>query len=213
MATSNGIQVESVFFPPSVKPPGAANTLFLMGAGVRRLNIQGNIVKVTAVGVYLEDKAIQSLGVKWKGKTAKELMDSDEFFSDVVTGPFEKLTQITMLVPINGKHFSETSSQLWVEIWKENGTYTDADAATVDKYLEVFKDENFSPGDSILLATSPVGSLTINFMKDGIVSEAPIVVLKNEKSALTTLEGVIGKNGVSPEAKQSLATRFTNSVN
>lgn len=46
-------------------------------------------MKVTAAGVYLEDKAIQSVGVKWKGKTAKELMDSDEFFTDVVTGTLQ----------------------------------------------------------------------------------------------------------------------------
>lgn len=50
------------------------------------MEIQGKFVKFTVIGVYLEDNAVPSLAVKWKGKTAEELMDSVEFFQDVVTG-------------------------------------------------------------------------------------------------------------------------------
>nr|GEW83760.1 chalcone--flavonone isomerase [Tanacetum cinerariifolium] len=81
--SSTGIQFESVFIPPSIKPPSATKTLFLIGAGERHLEIHGNIVKITATGVYLEEKAIESLGIKWKGKTDVELMDSDEFYNDI----------------------------------------------------------------------------------------------------------------------------------
>ncbi|GKE49315.1 chalcone isomerase, partial [Tanacetum coccineum] len=145
MASSIGVQVESIFHPPTFKPPSATNTLFLAGAGARYFELDGKVLKVTAVSVYLEDKAIQSLAVKWKGKTPAELMDSDEFYNDVATGPFEKLTQVSMLIPMPGKSFSHTISQLWVGIRKENGTYADADAATIDKFLEALKDESFAP--------------------------------------------------------------------
>lgn len=43
-------------------------------------------MKFTAIGIYLEDKAVPSLAGKWSGKSAAELMDSVEFFRDVVTG-------------------------------------------------------------------------------------------------------------------------------
>ncbi|GJV05493.1 chalcone isomerase [Tanacetum coccineum] len=81
--SSAGIQLESVFMPSSIKPPSATKTLFLIGAGVRHMEMEGNIVKVTATGLYLEEKAIESLAIKWKCKTDVELMDSDEFYNDI----------------------------------------------------------------------------------------------------------------------------------
>jgi len=38
--------------------------------------------------VYLEDNSLQSLAAKWKGKIAKELTDSVEFFRDIVRGKY-----------------------------------------------------------------------------------------------------------------------------
>nr|DAD27920.1 TPA_asm: hypothetical protein HUJ06_029388 [Nelumbo nucifera] len=60
--------------------------MFLGGAGVRGLELDGQFIKFTAIGVYLEDIAIPSLAVKWRGKTAAELTDAIDFFRDVVTG-------------------------------------------------------------------------------------------------------------------------------
>lgn len=57
-----------------------------MCAGVRGLEIQGKVIKFTAIGVYLEDKAVPLLAVKWKGKSAQELTESVEFFREIVTG-------------------------------------------------------------------------------------------------------------------------------
>lgn len=79
------------------------------------------------------------------------------------TGPFEKLTQVTMILPLTGKQYSEKVSEMCVGVWKSNGTYTDADAITIDKFLEVFKDQNFPPDSSILFTTSSIGSLSVIF--------------------------------------------------
>ncbi|KAF5766956.1 putative chalcone isomerase [Helianthus annuus] len=208
MATT-GLQVESILFPPSVKPPGASATFFLGGAGVRGLEIQGNFVKFTGIGVYLEDKAISSLAVKWKGKTAQELTDSVEFYRDIVTGPFEKFAQVTMILPLTGKQYAEKVSENCVAVWKALGIYTDADAKTIDKFLEIFSDQNFPPGSSILFTISPAGSLTISFSKDGSIPETGNAVLESDKLGEAILESMIGKHGVSPAAKQSLASRLS----
>ncbi|PWA89790.1 Chalcone--flavonone isomerase 2 [Artemisia annua] len=58
----------------------------LLKKGVRGMEIQGNFVKFTGIGIYLEDKAIPLLASKWKGKIAEELVNSVEFFRDIVTG-------------------------------------------------------------------------------------------------------------------------------
>nr|ALG75881.1 chalcone isomerase [Carthamus tinctorius]AWD93840.1 Chalcone-flavanone isomerase [Carthamus tinctorius] len=212
-STTTSLQVESVVFPPSVKAPGTATTLFLAGAGVRGMEIEGKFVKLTGIGLYLEDKAIPSLAVKWKGKTAAELMDSVHFYSDIINGPFEKLAEVAMIVPLVGMQHAETLSKMCVAIWKAEGTYTDADSATIAKYLEAFKDQKFSPGSSILYTTTPDGLVMVSFVKDGIIPETPIVVLENKKLGHALFESVIGKNGVSPEAKQSLASRLADLMN
>ncbi|CAL5404675.1 unnamed protein product [Camellia sinensis] len=359
------VQIESHVFPPSVKPPGTSKPFFLGGAGERGLEIQGKFIKFTAIGVYLEDSAIPSLAVKWKGKTAEELTDSVDFFRDIVsvkpgdhvipcyqaecrackfcksgktnlcgkvraatgvgvmmtdrksrfsvngtpiyhfmgtstfsqytvvhdvsvakidlnaplekvcllgcgvpTGlgavwntakvepgsivavfglgtvglavaegaksagasriigvdidsnkfdiaknfgccPFEKFTQVTMILPLTGQQYSEKVTENCVAYWKAVGTYTDAEAKAIEKFIEVFKDETFPPGGSILFTQSPLGSLTIAFSKDGSLPETGTVVIENKQLSEAVLESIIGKHGVSPAAKKSLAARMS----
>uniref|UniRef100_A0A5B7BF61 Chalcone-flavonone isomerase family protein n=1 Tax=Davidia involucrata TaxID=16924 RepID=A0A5B7BF61_DAVIN len=203
------VQVESHVFPPTVKPPGTTKTLFLGGSGARGLEIEGKFIKFTAIAVYLEDNAIPSLAVKWKGKSAEELTDSVEFFRDIVSGPFEKFTKVTMILPLTGKQYSEKVTENCVAYWKAVGSYTDAESKAIEKFIEVFKDEIFPPGASILFTQSPLGSLTIGFSKDGSLPEEGIAVIENKQLSEAVLESIIGKHGVSPEAKQSLASRIS----
>ncbi|KAL6011193.1 Chitinase 1 [Asimina triloba] len=205
------VQMESVVFPPSVKPPGSSNTLFLGGAGCRGLEIQGKFVKFTTIGIYLADDAVPLLAVKWKGKTAQELTDSVEFFREIVTGycgPFEKFARVTMILPLTGQQYSEKVTENCVAIWKSLGLFTDAEAAATEKFKEVFKDQTFPPASSILFTLSPPESLKIGFSKDSSVSEQPVAVIENKQMMESVLESMIGKHGVSPEARKSIATRM-----
>ncbi|XP_052206143.1 chalcone--flavanone isomerase-like isoform X2 [Diospyros lotus] len=205
----SAVELESHVFPPTVKAPGSAKTFFLGGAGERGLEIEGRFIKFTAIGVYLEDAALPSLAAKWKGKTAEELADSPYFYRDIVSGPFEKLTQVTMILPLTGKQYSEKVAENCVAYWKAIGTYTDSEAKAIEKFMEIFKDENFPPGASILFTQSPIGSLVITFSKDGSMPETGNVVIENKQLSEAILESIIGKHGVSPAAKQSLASRIS----
>ncbi|KAK7343263.1 hypothetical protein VNO77_11878 [Canavalia gladiata] len=202
------VEVENVTFPPTVKAPSSANTFFLGGAGVRGLQIQDKFVKFTAIGIYLQDNAVSSLAVKWNAKSIHELTESDEFFRDIVTGPFEKFIQVTMILPLTGHQYSEKVSENCVAIWKSLGIYTDEEAKAIEKFVSVFKPENFPPGTSILFTVSPNGSLAISFPKDGSIPEVGSVVIENKLLSEAVLESMIGKHGVSPAAKQSLASRL-----
>ncbi|KAM7271334.1 hypothetical protein ACFE04_030548 [Oxalis oulophora] len=185
MAPTTSLTIENVHFPACVKPPGSTKTHFLGGAGFRGLEIEGNFKKFTAIGIYMEDEAVSALSVKWKGKSAQELMNSDEFFRDIVTGPFEKFTHATLLSPL-----------------------TDAEAKAVEDFIQVFKDENLPRGSSILKTQSSRGTLTIAISKDGSIPEVGNAVIENKYLAGAILESIIGKNGVSPAARQSVAERF-----
>ncbi|KAJ8765857.1 hypothetical protein K2173_020373 [Erythroxylum novogranatense] len=203
------VQVENVTFLPVVKPPASSKTLFLGGAGERGLEIQGKFIKFTAIGVYLEDAAVPSLAVKWKGKSIDELVDSVEFFREIVTGPFEKFIRVTMILPLTGQQYSEKVSENCAAIWKSLGIYTDAEAKAIEKFLEVFKEEKFPPGSSILFTQLPNGSLAISFSKDESVPEVEIAVIENKLLSEAVLESIIGKHGVSPQARQSMAARLS----
>jgi len=48
--------------------------------------IDGVFVKVTGIGVYLEENAVPSLSSKWKGRTAAELLESLDFYRDIIKG-------------------------------------------------------------------------------------------------------------------------------
>ncbi|KAK1431699.1 hypothetical protein QVD17_08254 [Tagetes erecta] len=209
LPSTTSIQVEAIVFPPTFKPPGATNTLFLGGAGVRCMEIQGKIMKMTGLAMYLDEKAIPSLEAKWKGKTAEELKDSNEFYGDIISGSFEKCIQITTIVPITGVQFSEKVCEICVKIWKAKGTYTDEDGKSIDKFLETFKEQKFPPGSTILLAMSSNGSLMVTFSQDGVIPEAVNATFENVKLGQAIYNMMIGTHGVSPEAKQSLATRVS----
>ncbi|GAU12129.1 hypothetical protein TSUD_00950 [Trifolium subterraneum] len=176
------LNIENNIFPPTIKPPGSTNHFFLGGAGERGLQIQDKFVKFTAIAIYLQATAVPYLAHKWKGKSAHELTETVPFFRDIVTA-----------------------------IWKSLGIYTDEEAKAIEKFVAVFKDETFPPGSSILFTVSPegLGSLTISFSKDGSIPEAATAVIENKLLSQAVLESMIGAHGVSPAAKQSLATRLS----
>ncbi|KAJ7971340.1 Chalcone--flavonone isomerase [Quillaja saponaria] len=204
-----GIQVDNVEFPPTVKPPGSIKTLFLGGAGVRGLLIDGNFVHFTAIGVYLEDNAVPSLAVKWKGKSAEELTESVEFFNDIIRGPFERFIRVTFLKQLTGEQFTVNLSKTLVANWKSAGIYTELEGKAIEKFLAAFKDQIFLPGSFVMFTLSPNKPLTITLSKDGSIPEAGTAVIETKLLGEAFLESVIGENGVSPGAKQSLAERLS----
>ncbi|KAL3719060.1 hypothetical protein ACJRO7_004066 [Eucalyptus globulus] len=204
------IQVECFVFPPTVKPPGSGNTLFLSGAGVRGLEVDGKYVKYTAIGVYLEAKAVPILAAKWKGKTADELRDSIDFFRDVVTGPFEKLMHVSFITQLTGPQYTDKITENCIALWNCNGGHEQEEAEAIDELIEVFKDQTFPPGSSIFFTQLTSGSYVISFSDHDRIPETGIAVIDDNELAGTVLETIIGKkkNGVSPAARHCLACRL-----
>jgi len=120
--------------------------------------------------------------------------------------------RVTMILPLTGQQYSEKVSENCVAIWKSLGIYTDEEAKAIDKFVSVFKDQTFPPGSSILFTVSPkgLGSLTVGFSKDGSIPEVESTeVIENKLLSQAVLESMIGAHGVSPAAKQSLASRLS----
>ncbi|KAG5556998.1 hypothetical protein RHGRI_007300 [Rhododendron griersonianum] len=83
----------------------------------------------------------------------------------------------------------------------------------IENFVKVFNGEDFLPGAAVLFTQFPCGSITISFSKDDSIPETGKSVIENREVSETVLETIIGKNGVSPAAKQSLATRISKLLN
>nr|BAS69315.1 chalcone isomerase [Lilium speciosum] len=208
-AAAPKLEVAGFVFPPVVRPPGSSKTLFLGGAGERGMDIGGKFITFTAIGVYLEESAVESLAGKWKGKSGDELAGSLDFVNDVITGPFEKFTRVTMVLQLTGQQYSEKVMENCIALWKANGVYTEAEGVAAERFKEVFKAEIFPHGASILFTQSPSGSLTIGFSKDGLIPESGTAVIDNKALSEAILGSIIGEHGVSPTARRSLAFRIS----
>ncbi|CAL4945133.1 unnamed protein product [Urochloa decumbens] len=210
MAAVSEVVVEGVVFPPVVCPPGSGRPHFLAGAGVRGLEIDGNFIKFTAHGVYLEEGvAVPALAKKWAGKSADELASDVAFYRDIFTGDFGKFTRVTLIRPLTGEEFSNKVSENCVKYLKATDAYTDAEVAAVEKFKATYKPKMLPPGASNLFTHSPAGILTVTFSEDSSVPESGGVAIDNKPLCEALLESIIGKNGVSPAAKLSIAARMS----
>lgn len=93
------IHVENIEFPAVVTSPVTGKSYFLGGAGERGLTINGTFIKFTCIGVYLEDKAVESLATKWKGKTSEELLETLDFYRDIISGMYSIVSSLTQTSP------------------------------------------------------------------------------------------------------------------
>lgn len=71
------------------------------------------------------------------------------------SGPFEKFTNITLILPLTGQQYAEKVAENCAAAWKSMGIYTDEGAEAIQKFIDAFKDETFPPGSSILFTHLP----------------------------------------------------------
>ncbi|XP_057422895.1 chalcone--flavanone isomerase 3 [Lotus japonicus] len=202
------IQVENLQFPASITSPATAKSYFLGGAGERGLTIEGKFIKFTGLGVYLEDKTVDSLATKWKGKSSQELLDSLDFYRDIISSPSEKLIRGSKLRPLSGVEYSRKVMENCVAHMKSTGTYGEAEAAAIGKFAEAFRNLDFPPGSSVFYRQSPDGELGLSFSPDDTLPEKEAVVIENKALSEAVLETMIGEHAVSPDLKRCLAERL-----
>ncbi|KAJ1700094.1 hypothetical protein LUZ63_008606 [Rhynchospora breviuscula] len=205
----SSLVIDGITFPAFVTPPDSSNPFFLGGAGVRGLDIGGQFIKFTAIGVYLEESALQILAQKWSSNTADEITGSLEFYRDIINGPFKKFYRIVFLRHLTGEQYTDKVIENSVNHWKVAGISVEEQAEAVDKFKDVFKPETFPPGTSIFFTQCPSGSISIAFSKDDSVPETNNAVIEKTALSYTVLETIIGEIPVSPAAKRSLAVRFS----
>lgn len=169
------------------------------------MEINGNFIKFTAIGIYIEEGVIKHLSPKLKGKTAEELCKDELLFEELLQAPHEKFVRVVFLLPLTGVQYSEKV----LERIEAQARYTNVQEKHRQQFLEVFKAESFPPRSSVLLSFSQEG-LKIAFSKDNDVPLQPVSVIEDATFGEAVLATIIWKEGVSPGAKVSLAERLSN---
>lgn len=78
------------------------------------------------------------------------------------SGSFEKFTNVTLILPLTGKQYAEKVAENCAAAWKSMGIYTDEGAEAIQKFIDVFKNEHFPPGSSILFTHLPPNTLSVS---------------------------------------------------
>nr|QDF58101.1 chalcone isomerase 1 [Arthropteris palisotii] len=200
----NGLDIDGISFISSVVAFGSSKALVLGGAGDRGIEINGKFIKFTAIGIYVDDGIISHLSPKLGGKSVEELCDKELLFEEIVSAPFEKLVRVAFLVPLTGPQYSEKV----LEQIGAQGMYRDLKDEHKQQFLEIFKAESFPPMSSIMFSFTKEG-LKMAFVQGNEIPEKPVAVVEDKMFADAVLASIIGKGGVSPAAKVSLAERLS----
>nr|QDF63010.1 chalcone isomerase [Haplopteris amboinensis] len=195
------LDVEGIDFASSVAALGSSKELVLGGAGFRGLEINGNFVKFTAIGIYVEEGIVSHLSSKLGGKSVEELCENELLFEEVLSAPFDKLVRVVFLLPLTGPQYSE-------KVVERMGLLPNLKIKeeSTKQFLEIFKPENFPPRTSLVCSFTEHG-LKIAFMKGSDFPKEPDAVIEDKHFARAFLATIIGKDGVSPMAKLSFAER------
>ncbi|KAF7099725.1 hypothetical protein CFC21_101325 [Triticum aestivum] len=210
------MEVGRVVFGASATPPHSSKILFLGGAGERIGPRHGTLKLVTVIGVYLEQSAVPFLTLRWQGKPAEELARSADFFRDIVAGPFDKFTQVTLVDTLTGQEYSDKVTENCVNIWKSSEHYSVDEghgSAATSELKGIFYPASFPTGSTIFFTHSADGVLQVAFSDDTKVPEQESGRVDSRALSEAVLESIIGDNGVSPLARRSLAFRLCGLIN
>lgn len=79
-----------------------------------------------------------------------------------ISGPFEKFTNVTMILPLTGQQYAEKVAENCEAAWKSRGMYTEEGAEAIKKFIDAFKNETFPAGSSILFTHLPPNTLSVS---------------------------------------------------
>ncbi|KAJ7564882.1 hypothetical protein O6H91_02G038100 [Diphasiastrum complanatum] len=192
----------------SISSLRSTDELILAGAGFRGIEVApGVILKVTSIGIYVEEELLNHLANRWRGKSSSFLLEDEDFFLEIISAQFEKCAKVALLKPLTGVQYSE---KVLEHTKAELGKRGDAEDKAIQEFLDAFKQEIFFPGSSILLFVSPAG-LTIAFTHESDTNSEirAAATIDNRRFAEAVLGTILGKHSVSPVAKASVASRLS----
>nr|WOX58876.1 chalcone isomerase [Phyla nodiflora] len=200
------VMVDEIPFPPRVT---IAKPLSLLAHGITDIEIHFLQIKFTAIGVYLDPQIVSHLQ-KWKGKTAAELSEDDDFFDAIIQAPVEKFLRVVVIKEIKGSQYGVQIESAIRDRLAEADKFEEEEEEALEKIVDFFQSRYFKK-DSILTFYFPNTSPTtaeIAFATEG--KEDSKIEVKNANVAEVMQAWYLGgSRGVSPTTVTSLAAALS----
>lgn len=82
---------------------------------------------------------------------------------DIHSGPFDRASQITLVVPLDGKEFARLVVKNCTEILKKNGLYSPKEEKEAEKFKKFFEPISLPPGSAVFFTYCASGHLMVRF--------------------------------------------------
>nr|BBA68559.1 enhancer of flavonoid production 3 [Nemophila menziesii] len=203
--SSEVVMVDEIPFPSEIK---LNKPLLLLGHGITDMEIHFLQIKFTAIGVYLDPEITNHLQ-QWKGKSALELAENDEFFDALVSAPVDKFLRIVVFKEIKGSQYGVQLESSVRDRLAEVDKYEEDEEEALEKVVEYFQSLYFKK-DSIITFYFPagLGIAEIAFMCEG--KEDSKIKVENANVVEMMMRWYLdGKRGISPATISSLAEKIS----
>lgn len=204
------VMVDGIPFPPQITT-SSSSPLSLLAHGITDIEIHFLQIKFTAIGVYLNLQDILSLLNNWKGKTADELAQDDDFFDALITARADKFLRIVVIKEIKGSQYGVQVESAVRDRLAEADKYEDEEEAALDQVVQFFQSKYFKK-DSVITfhfpATAPIAE--IGFSTEGKESNCSKIIVENGNVVEMLQKWYLGgSRGVSPTTISSIANSLS----
>lgn len=183
-------------------PLALSHTENLHGTGVR---LMGGLVRVYAIGFYVDAHAARGALADWEGFSRKDLLASDPFWDAIcdAQAPFQRTFRMVVVREVGGKHMKDgfdRGIKPRVAAAIKKGKCKPAECRkSVSRFSDLF----------ISLGTMKVGSEVRITLENGSVSLTVdgrwLGVVKNAQLAWAMADMFLGQKAVAPTLRQSSA--------
>ncbi|KAL6531154.1 Chalcone isomerase-like protein 2 [Orobanche hederae] len=190
---------EMIPFPPHV------NKLSLLGHGITDIEIHFLQIKFTAIGVYMDQQIVSHLN-KWKGKSAADLAQDNDFFEAIISAPVDKLVRVVVIKEIKGSQFGVQIESAVRDRLAEVDKYEEDEEEALEQVVTFFQSKYLKTNSVLTFyfpaAASPTAEIA--FASGG--KEDSKIEVKNANVVEMIEKWYLGGSaGVSPTMISSLA--------
>ncbi|CAK8567773.1 unnamed protein product [Lathyrus sativus] len=204
MATET-VLVDEISYPSKIT---TTKPLSLLGHGITDMEIHFLQVKFYAIGVYLESEVVNHLQ-QWKGKSAKELEDNDDFFDTLISAPVEKVIRLVVIKEIKGAQYGVQIETAVRDRLAADDKYEDEEEEALEKTIEFFQSKYFKKY-SVITYHFPANSSTAEIVVSLEGKEDSKYVVENANVVETIQKWYLaGSRAISPSTITSLATNLS----
>ncbi|KAK4273780.1 hypothetical protein QN277_017111 [Acacia crassicarpa] len=204
-AATETVMVDEISYPSNIT---TTKPLSLLAHGITDMEIHFLQVKFYSIGVYCEPEIVNHLQ-QWKGKSAKELEDSDDFFASLISAPVEKLIRIVVIKEIKGSQYGTQIETAVRDRLAAEDKYEEEEEEALEKVVEFFQSKYFKK-HSVITFYFPANSPTAEIVVSLEGKEDSKFVAENANVVEAIKRWYLGgSSAVSPSTTTSLATTFS----